>query len=413
MTIKRFAAATFGTLLLLSGSGVAGATEPGRVGTWAAAPSATPESNTPTVADATVRQVVHTSIGGGDLRIRLTNEFGRTPLRIGAVHVARRAGTGTDIDPATDRAVRFSGSESATAPPGAPLVSDPVPLSIDARDDLVVSIHLPGPTPITSLHDSALQENAVADGNVVAAPSVVPVARPTSWYLLSGVSVRPTGRAASVVAFGDSITDGASTQVNANHRWPDLLAERLRRTGVLNAGIGGNRLLHDPNPPAGNEAEEYAAFFGEAGLRRFDRDVLAQPGVRDVIVLLGVNDLGHPGTIAPPSETVTAQQLIDGHRQLIARAHAAGIRIHGGTILPFKGDGLGFYTPENEAKRQAVNDWIRTGGEYDSVVDFDAATRDPADPQRLRPEFDGGDGLHPNDAGAVAMAAAVPARVLE
>jgi lysophospholipase L1-like esterase len=216
------------------------------------------------------------------------------------------------------------------------------------------------------------------------------------------------------VALGDSITNGANTVANLNHRWPDLFAQRLRAArldhGVANLGVSGNRLLHDPNPPAGSGAVAFAAYFGHSALRRFDRDVLAQPGVRDVIVLLGVNDLGHPGTVAPAGEVVSAADLIGGHRQLIARAHASGLRIFGGTILPFKGDTLGFYSAENERKRSALNRWIRTGGEHDGVVDFDAAMRDPADPLRLNPALDSGDHLHPNDAGMVVMAGAVPLR---
>jgi lysophospholipase L1-like esterase len=225
------------------------------------------------------------------------------------------------------------------------------------------------------------------------------------------VSVRTTGDGA-IVAFGDSITNGFQTTVNANHRWPDLLASRLHDdVGVLNLGVAGNRLLHDPNPPPGSDAENYAVFFGQSALRRFDRDVVAQPGARYVVVLLGVNDLGHPGTSAPPSEVVTVAELIDAHWQLITRAHLAGLRIYGGTVLPFKDDTFGFYSPANEAKRQAVNTWIRTSGEYDAVIDFDAAVRDPADRQRLRAAYDSGDHLHPNDAGMAALAAAIPLRL--
>jgi lysophospholipase L1-like esterase len=233
------------------------------------------------------------------------------------------------------------------------------------------------------------------------------------WFQLSGVDVAASGGGA-IVALGDSITNGANTETNANHRWPDLLAARLRAArvdrGVVDLGVSGNRLLHDPNPPAGSDAEAYAAYFGQSGLRRFDRDVLAQPGARYLIVLLGVNDLGHPGTAAPASETVSAADLIAGHRQLVARAHQAGLRAYAGTILPFYGDTFGFYTPENERKRQELNAWIRHGHEYDGVIDFDAVMRDPAQPLRLNPAYDSGDHLHPNDAGMAAMAAAVPLR---
>ncbi|GAB1516075.1 SGNH/GDSL hydrolase family protein [Actinophytocola sp. KF-1] len=411
---NRIVAVLAGLAVLLTGATTADATPPSHwVGTWASVPTRTPATATPVLADETIRQVVHTSVAGSELRLRLTNEFGTTALTIGAVHVARRAGTtGTAIDPRTDRTVTFGGVRSPTIPAGAPLLSDPVRLPLPARSDLVVSIHLPRETPVTSLHNFAYQENVVAAGDVTD-DRVVTGRTVTAWYFLSAVSVRTTDRAAdAVVAFGDSITNGFETDIGANHRWPDLLANRLRDKGVLNLGVAGNRLLRDPNPPPGSDAVNYAAFFGESALRRFDRDVLAQPGVAHVIVLLGVNDLGHPGTAAPADEVVTAGEIINAHRQLIARAHAADIHVVGGTILPFKDDLLGFYSPRNEAKRQAVNHWIRTSGEYDAVIDFDAALRDPADPARLRPTYDSGDHLHPNDAGMAAMAAAIPLRLL-
>ncbi|MGY1778716.1 SGNH/GDSL hydrolase family protein [Geodermatophilus sp. SYSU D01036] len=387
------------------------------VGTWASVPTAVPATGVTTFQDQTVRQVVHTSIAGERVRLRLTNEFGDQPLHVGEVRVALRAAgaTDTDIDPASDRAVTFGGRTSVTIPAGAPAVSDPVELDLPARADLVVSLYLPETTPVTTLHNFAYQANAVADGNVADDASVTPTAEPGQWFFLSGVSVGTGDHdAGAVVALGDSITNGFETQVGANHRWPDLLADRLQDqrdlqdVGVLNLGVAGNRLLHDPNPPAGHPAEAYAAYFGESALRRFDRDVLAQPGAEHVVVLLGVNDLGHPGTSAPESETVTAEEVIGAHRQLIARAHEQGLEVYGATILPFRGDTLGFWSEENEAKRRAVNDWIRTSGEYDAVIDLDAALRDPADPLRLLPAYDSGDHLHPNDAGMAAIARAIP-----
>jgi lysophospholipase L1-like esterase len=412
MARKRILAVLTGAAVLLTSATVADATPPSHwVGTWASVPTQTPATSTPTLTDETIRQVVHTSVAGSELRLRLTNEFGRTALQVGAVHVARRV-SGTTIDPRTDRTVTFGGDGSPLIPAGAPLVSDPVRLPVPARSDVVVSIYLPGPTPVTSLHNFAYQENVVAPGDVTDDRAVTG-RTVTAWYFLSGVSVRTTDRhATAVVAFGDSITNGFESAVNANHRWPDLVANRLRGKGMLNLGVAGNRLLHDPNPPPDSDAVNYAAFFGESALRRFDRDVLAQPGVEHVIVLLGVNDLGHPGTAAPVSETVTAEEIINAHRQLITRAHAAGVRIIGGTILPFKNDTLGFHSPANEEKRQAVNHWIRTAGEYDGVVDFDAALRDRTDPERLNPKYDSGDHLHPNDAGMAALAAAIPLHLL-
>ncbi|MFL6124287.1 SGNH/GDSL hydrolase family protein [Actinophytocola sp.] len=402
--------------LLLSGYASAGGETGGPpgtnwVGTWAAVPTTTPATATPTLDDETIRQVIHTSVAGSAVRLRLTNEFGESALRIGEVHVARRAGTtGTSIVPSTDRTVTFSGTRSTIIPAGAPMLSDPVGLPVPARTDLVVSIYVPDPTAVTTLHAFANSGNVVAEGNVTDDPAVT--GRTVGqWYFLSTVSVRADRGAGAVIALGDSITDGSTAEADTNHRWPDRLANRLRDTGMLNLGVSGNRLLHDPNPPPGCDAQNFAMFFGQSALRRFDRDVTAQPGARYVIVLLGVNDLGHPGTVAPQSETVSAEEIIAAHRQLITRAHADGLTIFGATILPFKDDTLGFYSEANEAKRETVNHWIRTSGEYDGVIDFDRAMRDPADPLRLNPAYDSGDHLHPNEDGAAAMAAAVPLRL--
>lgn len=419
-----FLALMTGFLLLLSPSPATATGSHGNngawTGTWAAGVSAVPPSSNESFEDRTLRQIVHTSIPGNAVRVHLTNRFGTEPLVIGEAHVARTAaGATTDIVPGSDRTLRFGGHTSVTLAPGADRWSDPVGLSTAANSDLSVSIHLPRHTRATTMHSAATQYTYVAAGNVTGKPSVDPVTTTTSWYFLSGVSVN--GKAAAhrsaVVTFGDSITDGSNSTTGANHRWPDLLSARLRSdpalddTAVLNTGIGGNRLLFDPNPPAGNPAEAFAANFGEAGLKRFDRDALDQPGVRYVAVFLGVNDLGHAGNIAPVEEEVTPADLIAGYEQLIARAHARGVKIFGTTIMPFEGDTLGFYTPEREAKRQAVNTWIRTSGAYDGVIDFDAVTRDPAHPGRLLPAYNSGDGLHPNDAGMTAMANAVPLRL--
>lgn len=385
-------------------------------GTWATGVSAVPASANTVFEDQTVRQIVHTSIAGNSVRVRLTNEYGTVPLVIGEAHVARAAEgpTGTETDPATDRVLRFGGRTGVTLAPGEQRWSDPVALHTPAAADLVVSLYLPQRTRAATVHSGAFQHTYIAPGNVTGKPDLEATAAPTSWFFLSRVSVTGTARASSVVTFGDSITDGAITELDANHRWPDLLAERLRtspdtaRVGVLNTGIGGNRLLRDPNPPAGNPAEAYAAYFGEAGLKRFDRDVTSQPGARYAIVLLGINDIGHPGNIAPTDDEVTAADLIAGHRQLIRRAHAQGLKIFGATLLPFEGDTLDFHSPARESVRQSLNHWIRTSGSYDGVIDFDAAVLDPAHPGRILAAYDSGDHLHPNDAGMAAMARAVP-----
>ncbi|WP_119729609.1 SGNH/GDSL hydrolase family protein [Thermomonospora amylolytica] len=415
--------------LLAAGSPAAAGGAPGHgdrgwVGTWAASPTTVPETGVTVFQNQTLRQIVHVSTGGSAVRVRLSNEFGERPLVIGEARVARGDGEAPErIAPGGDRRLTFGGRTSVTVPPGERILSDPVALRVPALSDLAVSIYLPRRTEGTTIHASAFQQSVVAAGNVTGAAEVEASSVIEQWYFLTGVSVRGpepgpgrAGARGSIVTLGDSITDGAITAVNADHRWPDHLARRLRAAGlghlgVLNAGISGNRLLHDAKAPPGSEAEAFAAYFGEAGLRRFQRDVAAQPGVRYVIVLLGINDIGQPGNVAPASEEVSAAQIIDGHRRLIAAAHRRGLRIYGATLTPFEGDTLGFHSPGRERRRQAVNRWIRTSGAYDGVIDFDAAVRDPADPGRLLARFDSGDHLHPNDAGMEALAAAVPLRL--
>ncbi|MER5852424.1 SGNH/GDSL hydrolase family protein [Streptomyces sp. NPDC002012] len=392
------------------------------IGTWAAPPTAVPAADSTVYEEQTLRQRVHLSVAGTSVRVRFTNEFGTTPLAIGEAHAAHPAvdGPATAIDAGTDRELRFDGSTSTTLAPGTQRWSDPVELPTTAGGDLVISLYLPQPTPADTTHSSAYQSNFVADGDVTGKPDLTPTSTTTSWHFLSGVAVNSADGAAdsALVTLGDSITDGEHTTMDANRRWPDLLAERLRGdkqlapTGVVNAGIGGNRLLRDPNPVPGSPAESFAAYFGESGLKRFDRDVLGQPGARAVTVLLGVNDLGSPGIVAPASEEVTAPEIIEGYRKLIQRAHEHDLKILGATILPFEGDTLGYYTPQRESVRQAVNAWIRTSGAFDGVSDLDAAVRDPDRPGRLLPAYNGGDGLHPNDAGMAAMARAFPLQLL-
>jgi lysophospholipase L1-like esterase len=375
----------------------------GWVGTWATVVTSVP-AGVPTVfADQTLRQVVRVSVGGDAVRVRLSNEFGTESLVLGAARVALGAGAAA-IVPGSDRALTFGGQLSV--PAGAAVTSDPVPLAVGDRTDLVVSLYLPEPTAAATTHAFAFGTNYVVAGNAAAAVQVAPAAATGQWYFLAGVSVHNPHSSGALVALGDSITDGANTTGGTNRRWPDLLAGRLlgsgRTVGVLNAGICGNRLLRDPNPLPGSEG--VAAYFGQAALRRFDRDVAAQPGVRWLVVLLGVNDLGHPGSVAPAGEAVTSAEIIGGYEQLIARAGDLGLRVYGGTIMPAQG----FLGGVQERARQEVNAWVRAGGGLDAVLDFDAAMRDPRRPGRLAAAYDSGDRLHPNDAGMQAIADAVP-----
>jgi lysophospholipase L1-like esterase len=422
--LNRFLIGTVATCtvatLTLTGSAVATDRPGSWTGTWSTAVTGPATAPVPqTVFDnQTLRQIVHTSIAGRSLRVRLSNEYGTEPLTIGEARIARRA-TGSRIAAGTDRPLTFGGRSSVTVPPGAPVLSDPVRLSAPALSDLVISIHLPRRTVAQTVHGSAFQTNYIAAGNQTRAADLTGATTTTSWNFLSGVSVA-VQHGAAVVAFGDSITDGAVTTIDANHRWPDFLAARLqdrsslRHVGVLNKGIGGNRLLHDGNTLAGTQFAGLGPLFGDSALSRFDRDVLAQPGARYVIVLLGINDIGQPGSTSPASEAVSIEDLIFAHRQLIARAHERGLRIYGATLTPFQDTTIaGYYTPAREEQRQALNRWIRTSGEYDAVIDFDRAVRDPAQPGRMLPAYDSGDHLHPNDAGMQAMADAIPLRLFD
>ncbi|BBH67505.1 hypothetical protein ACTI_41900 [Actinoplanes sp. OR16] len=417
------ATAVVTTLALAGPAGATGGSS-SWVGTWSTAvtgPALPPQPQT-VFADQTLRQIVHVSTAGSELRVRLSNEYGTEPLVIVEARVARRpaGATGSQIVPGTDRALSFGRRGSISIPPGAPALSDPVKLSVPALSDLVISIYLPRRTAAATVHGSAFQRNFIAAGNVTRAAELTGATETTSWHFLSGVSVAAPTRAGAVVAFGDSITDGAITTIDANHRWPDYLARRLqadrslRNLGVLNKGIGGNRILHDGNTLEGTPFAGLGPLFGDSALSRFDRDVAAQPGARHVVVLLGINDIGQPGSTSPESEAVTVDELITGYRQMIARAHERGLLIYGATLTPFQDTTIpGYYSEANERKRQAVNRWIRTSGEWDAVIDFDKAVRDPGQPLRILPAYDSGDHLHPNDAGMNAMADAIPLRLFD
>ena len=350
----------------------------------------------------TVREIVHVSIGGSEVRVRLSNAFGKNEVEIGAAHIAVRS-KDSGIAPGSDRTLTFSGNLAFTIPANAEALSDPVRLEVPAGGDLAISLFLPKATAGGGIHYSSSETSYVGAGDLTGAPSFSSPAPLRSWVFLAGVDVEAPQVACALVAFGDSITDGARSTTDANHRWPDFLADRLRarrgpEIGVVNAGIGGNRILHD-----GTNVR-----FGVNALARFDRDVLALPGVRYVIVLEGINDIGHPGTSAPPSEDVTAEEIIGGMKQMIARAHERGIKIFGATMTPFEGTTIrDYFSPAKEIKRKAVNEWIRTGKAFDGVIDFDKAIRDPQHPDRMLPAYDGGDRLHPGDAGYKAMAEAI------
>ena len=352
----------------------------------------------------TLREIVHVSIGGHTVRVRLSNAYGKQTLDVGSGHIALREKE-SGIVAGSDRALTFSGRTTVAIPPDALVLSDPVKLDVPAGADLAISIFIPKASTGAGIHYSAQQTSYIGQGDLTGAATISDPASMTSWVFLTGVDVLAPERASAVVAFGDSITDGARSTVDANHRWPDILESRLlarhggSEIGMLDAGIGGNRILHDP---VGN------VRFGVNALARFDRDVLAQPGVKYVIVLEGINDLGHAGTSAPESETVSAEDIIAGLEQLVERAHEKGLKIFGATLTPFEGTTFaGYFTPEKEVKRKAVNNWIRTSKAFDGMIDFDKAVQDPSHPDRMLPAYDGGDHLHPGDAGYQAMGEAV------
>lgn len=355
----------------------------------------------------TVRQVVRTSVGGRRVRVQLSNAYGSKPLHIGAAHIALSGGKAS-IQPATDHPLSFGGERSVVIPPGAPMLSDPVELDVAALSQLVVSLYLPDPTPPATFHWDARQTAYVGAGNQAAATTLQADATLTTRVFLEAVQVETDAPMRSVVAIGDSITDGDQATIDADTRWPDFLARRLapRKVAVLNAGISGARVLRDG--------------MGVNALARFDRDVLAQPGVAAVVVLMGINDIGWDDTpfeLEPGDQSASARQLIAGYRQLIARARGRGVRIVGATLTPFEGalqdtPMRGYYSAEKERIRQQVNAWIRHGGTFDAVIDFDAILRDPQHPTRLLPAYDSGDHLHPGDAGNRAMADAIDLNAL-
>jgi lysophospholipase L1-like esterase len=347
----------------------------------------------------TFRDIVHLSLGGKAIRLRISNEGSPTQLKLSDVHAALSTGPGSSgILPATDHAVTFSGATSVTIPAGTYAISDPIALPVKPFADVAVSIFVPSQSGITlTAHQLASSSNFSISGDASASPTLEGATKLTSWPLLKAVEVDAGPNAAAVVVLGASISDGYHSTPDKNLRWPDDLAARLaanpatHKLAVLNEGISGNRVLHDGTGPS--------------ALARLDRDVLAQPGARYLILSLATNDIGRTFFPLAPNETVTAEQIEWGYTQIAQRAHARGIKVIGTTLGPFAG--ANYFSPAGEAMRQAVNHFVLTSGTFDAVIDFDKASRDPAQPDRLLPAFDSGDHLHPNDAGYKAMAEAI------
>ncbi|WP_265112270.1 SGNH/GDSL hydrolase family protein [Halosolutus halophilus] len=372
------------------------------VGTWTASPQ-TPYSSgisNQGFENQTLRMMTRTSVGGQGVRIRLANTFGDGSVTFDRVSVGLRAADrSAAVESGTLRQLTFGGDTDVTLTPGGRVLSDAVDLQVPSEQDLVVNLYTAGATGPTTWHALPTKTSYISTGgDYTDTTDADPFTTETThWFYLDGVEVISPDTVGTIACLGNSITDGFASTVDANAAYPDFLAERVNdrqslRKSVLNAGISGNRVLND------------SACCGVNALARFDRDVLAQTGVTDVIVLEGINDIGFE-KLGPEEPSVTAEQIIDGYQQLIRRAHAKGVRIIGGTLTPFKG--AGYYYPEGEQKRQQVNEFIRTSGEFDGVVDFDKAIRDPDDPKQILPKYDSGDKLHPNDAGYEAMAEAV------
>jgi lysophospholipase L1-like esterase len=367
---------------------------------WAASPQdyaeAFPGGMAPasrTFTDQTLRHVVHLSAGGDELRVHVSNLFGTSPLSIDAISVANSTG-GPSIDAASSMPLSFGGAAGVTLEPGEERWSDDLRFPVAAESDVAVSLFVGGSAPLSTVHSLGRQTTYIAAGNAVDAATVPTDDTLTSYQWLSGVDVRGPIARRVIVTFGDSITDGFASTPDANHRYPNFLSARATAAdapgafSVVNAGISGNRVLHD--------------VVGPAGAGRFTRDVLGQTGVSDVVLLLGINDVGFSGFA--PDQEVSADMITQGLEALVAASNAMGVRVFAATLLPFKGTMAPYYSEAGEAKRQAVNDWVRNNREVAAVIDFDAMMRDSVDPLTMKAEFDSGDHLHPNDAGYASMA---------
>ena len=377
------------------------------VGSWAASQQLVEPHNSLSNDDlqgATLRQIVHLSLGGTEIRVRLSNRYGAAPLRFTSVHVAKALAAGSaQIEVASDKPLSFSGKPDVTIPAGADYASDPVNFAIAPLSDLAISFHLDQPPTQQTGHPGSRATSYIEHGDFASAPDLHDAKKVEHWYFISGVDVLAAKNTSAIVILGDSITDGHGATTDANNRWPDVLARRLRAASgtrhlaVLNHGIGGNRILLDG--------------IGPNAMARFNNDVLAQPGVKFLIVLEGINDLGmltHNSETSPIEHEQLVHGLLAAYEQMITRAHAHGITVIGCTVTPFMGFSFYHPGPESEADRQAVNAWIRAPGHFDAVIDFDKILQDPDHPDHYLAKYDSGDHLHPSPEGYAAMGNAVP-----
>ncbi|HUY95183.1 MAG TPA: SGNH/GDSL hydrolase family protein [Terracidiphilus sp.] len=380
---------------------------PGWISTWGASQQIPEPHNAlppEDLRDTTLRQIFHLSVGGAEVCVHLSNAFGTEALHFTSVHIAHPISpSSAAIDPASDRALTFDGQPDVTVPPGAEYISDPIDYPVAPLSDLAVSFHLEEPLARETGHPGSRSTSYYVHGDAVSATDLPDAKHVDHWYQVTEIDVPAARNSGVVVALGDSITDGHGATTNGNDRWTDVLARDLqssaktRKIGVSNQGIGGNHLLIDG--------------LGPNVLARFDRDVLAPAGVKWVIVFEGVNDLGGLARlheVSPEEHAALVQRIIGAYRQIVARAHAHGLRVYGATITPYTGSGYYHPGPLSEADRQAVNQWIRAPGNFDAVIDFDAVVRDPAHPDRLLPAYDSGDHLHPGPAGYRAMGDSIP-----